>query len=91
MTKNFFFCAFLLFGQIFLLKAQLKTVFKTGKTGGAIVSKVHLFLAGNFNGWNPSDTLWQLRPDSSGECQLAKMMSPGIYQFKVTRGSWQTV
>jgi len=91
MTKKFFFCAFLLFGQIFLLKAQVKTVFKTGKTGGIIVSKVHLFLAGNFNGWNPADTLWELRPDGSGDYQLVKMMPPGIYQFKVTRGSWQTV
>ena len=91
MKKKIFFCAFLLFGQVFLLKAQVKTVFKTGKTGGSIVSKVHLFLAGNFNGWNPADTLWQLRPDSSGEYALVKMMSPGTYQFKVTRGAWQTV
>jgi len=91
MTKKYFFCAFLLFGQIFLVKAQIKTVFKTGKTGGSNVSKVHFFLAGNFNGWNPADTLWRLSPDSSGSFQLIKMMSPGNYQFKVTRGSWQTV
>jgi predicted alpha/beta superfamily hydrolase len=99
MVKKIFFCAFLLFGQFFLLKAQQTVVFKTGKSAPVIVSKVHygspsdlrLFLAGNFNGWNPADTLWQLRPDGHGRCAVTKVLPKGIYQFKVTRGSWQTV
>jgi len=99
MMKKIFFCAFLLFAQNFLLKAQQKTVFKTGKTGPVIVSKVHsdsaanltLFLAGNFNGWNPADTLWQLHRDGQGQYHITKTLQKGIYEFKVTRGSWQKV
>jgi predicted alpha/beta superfamily hydrolase len=91
MKKKIFFCAFLLFGQIFLSKAQQKTVFKTGKIPASIVSKVHLFLAGNFNGWNAADTLWELKPDGSGGYSLTKDMAPGVYEFKVTRGAWDKV
>ena len=97
--KKFFFCAFLLFAQIFLLNAQQKIVFKTGKIAPIIVSKVHsdpasdlhLFLAGNFNGWNPADTLWQLLADGQGSYYINKELSKGVYQFKITRGSWQKV
>lgn len=99
MKKKFFFCAFLLSGQFFLLKAQQKIVFKTSGNVPAIVSKVHhdsvsqvhLFLAGNFNNWNPSDTLWELRPGRGGGYYLAATLNKGLYQFKVTRGSWQQV
>jgi predicted alpha/beta superfamily hydrolase len=91
MMKKIFFCAFLLFCQNFLLFGQQKTVFKTGKIPPAIVSKVHLFLAGNFNNWNPADTAWELRLDGAGLYRLTKDMPGGIYQYKVTRGSWQKV
>ncbi len=97
--KKIFFCAFLLFAQNFLLKAQQKIVFKTGKIAPVIVSKVHsdpaanlpLFLAGSFNGWNPADTLWQLHTDGHGSYYINKELSKGVYQFKVTRGNWQKV
>jgi predicted alpha/beta superfamily hydrolase len=91
MTKKIFFCAFLLFGQNFLLKAQQKTVFKTGTIPPVIVSKVHLYLAGNFNNWNPADTAWELHPNSSGSWQLTRYLTAGVYQYKITKGSWQTV
>jgi predicted alpha/beta superfamily hydrolase len=97
--KKFFFCAFLLFGHYFLLKAQQKIVFKTGKIAAVNVSNIHygsqpvsrLFLAGNFNGWNAADTLWQLRPDGRGAYSVNKELPKGTYQFKITRGSWQSV
>ncbi|HZY38347.1 MAG TPA: alpha/beta hydrolase-fold protein [Mucilaginibacter sp.] len=99
MMKKIFFCAFLLFGQIFLLKAQQNIVFKTGKIAPVNVSNVHsglqpglhLFLAGNFNGWNPADTLWELQPGGHGSYHVNKVLPKGIYQFKLTRGSWQNV
>jgi|GEM_PF-2320273 alpha-glucosidase len=59
MVKKLFFCAFLLFGQIFLLKGQQKTVFKTGEIAPGKVLVVHLFPAGSFNGRNPADTAWE--------------------------------
>ncbi|MFI5137532.1 MAG: alpha/beta hydrolase-fold protein [Sphingobacteriales bacterium] len=90
MIKKIFFCAFLLFGQIFLLKGQQKTVFKTGEITPGKVLFVHLFLAGSFNNWNPADTAWELHNDGTGQYRLTKVLPKGIYEFKITRGSWQT-
>jgi len=56
-----------------------------------MVSNVHLFLAGNFNNWNPADTAWELHPGGSGSYTIAKDLPKGIYQYKVTKGSWQKV
>src|ERR1700722_8976103 len=91
MKKNFFFCAFLLFGQSFLLAGQQKIVFKTGRIAAIKVSDVHLFLAGSFNNWNPGDIAWELHQDQSGAYELLKDLPKGIFSFKITRGSWQTV
>jgi len=91
MKKKIFFCAFLLFGQNFLLKAQQKITFKTVIKGNLLVSNVHLFLAGNFNNWNPADSAWQLHAVGAGVFELNKEMQQGVYQFKVTKGSWQSV
>lgn len=91
MIKKIIFCAFLLFGQIFLLKGQQKTLFKTGEIAHSKVSFVHLFLAGSFNNWNPADTAWELQNKGNGQLRLTRVLPKGIYQFKITRGSWQTV
>jgi predicted alpha/beta superfamily hydrolase len=91
MKKKKIFCAFLLFSQSFLLFGQSKIVFKTGKIPPLKTISEHLFLAGNFNNWNPADTAWELRPDQFGSFRLLKSLPKGTYQFKITRGRWQTV
>lgn len=91
MKKKKFFCAFLLFGQIFLVKAQVKVTFKTGILPVSKTPFNQLFLAGNFNGWNPADSAWKLTSKSDGHYQLIQTMQPGIYGYKITRGSWQMV
>ncbi|WP_295674465.1 alpha/beta hydrolase-fold protein [uncultured Mucilaginibacter sp.] len=91
MRKKIIFCAFLLFGQNFLLKGQQKVVFKTVIKANLLVSSIHLFLAGNFNNWNPADSAWQLRPVGESIFELKRELMKGVYQFKVTKGSWQSV
>jgi predicted alpha/beta superfamily hydrolase len=91
MAKKIFFCAFLLFCQNFLLFGQLKVTFKTGKIPASKDTVVHLFLAGDFNGWNPADKASELTPDRTGSYQVTKDMKAGNYDFKITRGSWQAV
>jgi predicted alpha/beta superfamily hydrolase len=91
MMKKKIFCAFLLFAQSFLLLAQQKIVFITGKIPPSKTPVGRLFLAGNFNNWNPADTAWELRPDGAGQYRLSKRLPTGIYNFKITRGSWQAV
>jgi predicted alpha/beta superfamily hydrolase len=91
MTKSVFFFFVLLLGTNFLLLGQQKIVFKTEKIANLKGSGEHLFLAGNFNNWNPDDKAWELKPDSGDSYRLLKDLPKGIYNFKVTRGNWQTV
>lgn len=91
MKKRIFFCAFLLFCRFFLSFSQQKIAFKIGKIPASKSADKYLFLAGDFNNWSPADTNWELDPDSAGEYRLQRELNNGIYHFKITRGSWQTV
>lgn len=48
-----------------------------------------IFVAGNFNMWNPGDTAY-LFSKKNGKFILEKSLPQGIYEFKITRGNWQT-
>jgi predicted alpha/beta superfamily hydrolase len=91
MKKKLFFCAFLLFGQNFLSFGQIKVTFETGKIPAVKGLSAALFLAGDFNNWNPGDKTAELLQNSDGSYQLSRILPKGIYNFKITRGSWQTV
>jgi len=91
MKKKIIFCAFLLFCQNFLSFGQVKVTFKTSQIAASKDLSVHLFLAGDFNGWNPSDGASEMLHDSAGYYQVMKTLAPGIYNFKATRGDWQKV
>jgi len=91
MKKKIIFCAFLLFGHNFFLLGQQKITFETGKMPPGKVLNVHLFLAGDFNNWNPADSGWELKAGAAGRYVLLKNLPVGACSFKVTRGSWQTV
>ncbi|MFC0517382.1 alpha/beta hydrolase [Mucilaginibacter angelicae] len=91
MMKKIIFCAFLVFGQNFLLFSQVKISFFTGKIAALKSPPEHLFLAGDFNGWNPTDRAWELLKTTSGNYVLSKDFPTGIIHFKVTRGNWNTV
>lgn len=82
---------FWLFVQNFLIFGQQKIVFKTGDLFPLKHTDDSLFLAGDFNGWNPSDKGWELKPDGTGSYQLFVDLKKGIYHFKITRGTWETV
>jgi len=72
-----------------LLFAQVKVVFNTGSI--PVTSSKVIFLAGDFNNWNPADTSWQLKQLPAGNYELIKNMPKGNYSFKVTKGSWNMV
>jgi predicted alpha/beta superfamily hydrolase len=49
-----------------------------------------LFLAGSMNNWNPADTNYRF--SKSGNAYQLKLNLPqDVYEYKITRGSWQTV
>ena len=51
----------------------------------------NLFIAGNFNSWNPGDVAYQLTDNQNGTYSITFNPSPGTLEFKFTRGSWETV
>jgi len=91
MTKKFFFCAFLALGQTFLLFGQVKVTFKTARIPASKDAAIHLFVAGDFNGWNAADNASEMAADNQGGYSVTKSLQPGTYNFKVTRGSWEKV
>lgn len=49
-----------------------------------------IYVAGNFNGWNPVDPAFMLTENLSGQPQIV-IEGSGSIEFKFTRGSWETV
>jgi predicted alpha/beta superfamily hydrolase len=88
MIKKVFISLWLLLIQT-LPFAQVKVVFNTGSI--PVTSSKVIFLAGDFNKWNPADTTWQLKQLPAGNYELIKNMTKGNYSFKVTKGSWNMV
>jgi len=51
-----------------------------------------VFLAGDFNRWNPGDTTWALKPTADGTHAITFPTSiRGAIAFKFTLGAWTTV
>src|SRR5579863_8660487 len=51
-----------------------------------------IFIAGSFNNWTPNDDVNKFQQDSAGNFFLKyARLDSGTYEFKFTRGSWQTV
>jgi predicted alpha/beta superfamily hydrolase len=50
-----------------------------------------IFVAGNFNGWNPGINGVDLLKENSKPFIEINNLSKGDYQFKFTRGNWQAV
>lgn len=50
-----------------------------------------IFVAGNFNSWNPKDENFKLKPLGSRVAVVLKDIPAGIYAFKFTRGEWSKV
>lgn len=90
MRRKLFISLCLLLSQA-LLFGQVKVTFKTGGVPPSKVPFKNIFLAGDFNNWNPADTAWMLKPDETGIYMLSKNIPAGKYSFKITKGSWEMV
>ncbi len=90
MRKRLFIVLCLLLTQTSLF-GQIKVTFKTGGVPSSKTPIKNIFLAGDFNNWNPADTAWMLKSDGAGTYILAKNIPTGKCSFKITRGSWEMV
>ncbi|MGN6214736.1 alpha/beta hydrolase [Parafilimonas sp.] len=50
-----------------------------------------IFIAGNFNDWNPADFKSKLKPFGGNRRVLVMNIDTGHYEFKFTRGNWDKV
>ncbi len=48
-----------------------------------------IYVAGNFQAWNPGDPNYQLELNFNGDYELVINPAPGTLAFKFTRGSWE--
>lgn len=50
-----------------------------------------LYLAGDFNQWNPANDKFRFASDKQGQRSISLQLAAGSYQFKITRGNWDKV
>lgn len=50
-----------------------------------------IYLAGNFNDWNPADPDYILSKNPDGLMEIGFDPEPGTLKYKFTRGSWESV
>lgn len=61
-------------------------------TNVATKNQDDIYIAGNFNNWNPRDPIYKLKPFAAGRKAIVlKDLAPGNYAFKFTRGSFDKV
>ena len=86
MKKNILLIALIINGL--QLMAQLTIKVKTIPANTPSGDK--LYVAGNFNNWNPGDTSKILKLQTDGSYSLTITPSVSALEFKFTRGSWAT-
>jgi predicted alpha/beta superfamily hydrolase len=90
MMKNLFFVQLFVWTLV-SMGAQAQLTFIVNQVPVYTPAQAEVFIAGNFNGWNPGSATHQLQrqPDSSWAITLQSPTS--ALQYKFTRGSWASV
>jgi metallo-beta-lactamase class B len=61
-------------------------------TQAATKQNEDIYVAGNFNSWNPADEKYKLKPFAGGRKSIViKDLAAGTYAFKFTRGNFEKV
>ena len=50
-----------------------------------------IYIAGNFNGWNPGSESWKLKKTADSSLSVLVPRENGSLEFKFTRGNWESV
>ena len=70
---------------------QIKVTFLVSKIPAVKEADTHLFIAGDFNNWDPSHAAFEFQKQNDGTWQLSTSLPKGGYGYKITLGSWQKV
>jgi metallo-beta-lactamase class B len=83
-------CLFLVVIAFLSAGAQFLVKFKLGKYPLQHAGE-KIFISGNFNKWDPKDKDYTLSSASDTTSVVTIKLKPGYYEYKVTRGNWETV
>jgi len=86
-SKKYLFLCLLIFISTISF-AQFKVTFLV-RQPSLLHSMDHIYIAGNFNLWNPEDKDYILHSDQSGISTIILSLPSGNYEYKFTRGSWE--
>ncbi|MES2371276.1 MAG: alpha/beta hydrolase-fold protein [Bacteroidota bacterium] len=82
----------LLFCILFAFEANAQFTVRLVITDVATRKGDDIYIAGNFNGWNPKDENYKLKPfGGSRKSIVIKDLAAGTYAFKFTRGGFDKV
>jgi len=87
---KYFLCLLVLFFALARTEAQYRVVFKVNKYPSAH-SGDSIFVAGNFNNWNPGNKAYVFSYGNNDGFQFSTQLAAGNYEYKCTRGSWRNV
>jgi len=87
-VRLFIFCSFQF--PVHFSFDQYKITFLV-KQPSAFRSSDHLYIAGNFNSWDPGDKNFEFAEDKNGIAKITISLQAGNYEYKFTRGSWDKV
>lgn len=86
--KKWLFCAMTLVGAQVHAQYTVRLIVNTVATR----QQEDIYIAGNFNAWNPKDENYKLKPYAGGRKSIVmKDVAAGTYAFKCTRGSFDKV
>ncbi len=89
MTKKFI---LLLISVFVLIRLNGQTHFIVEQYPSYTPEGAKIYMAGSFNGWDPGDTSYILRPNDQGKPEIVLSASAGTkIEYKFTLGSWATV
>lgn len=83
----------LLFSLLFFStfsNAQLRVSFRINQQPALHASET-IFISGNFASWRPGDKDYAFKYGGAGIATIDLALSPGMYEYKFTRGSWDKV
>jgi len=82
----------IVFALMFAASAQAQNAVRLVVTDVATRQGDAIYVAGNFNNWNPKDEQYRLKPFGGGrQGVVIKDIPSGTYAFKFTRGSFERV
>ncbi len=86
-SRLILFLTFIVLSHVLFAQLTLKIT----KVPSNTPTNLEIYIAGNFQGWNPGHPDYLLTDNGDGTFEITISPNPGNLEYKFTRGSWGTV